>query len=319
MARSYRVWRLLRGTQSRESNREFFLMKVSVEAEEQEIHAKATNKNMPWLDFFTEPRARRSIIYANTMVFLGQFTGCNAILYYLSVLMNQIGFDKYNSNYMSLVGGGALLFGTIPGVLYMERFGRRFWAISLLPGFFVGLVMIGASFHIDTATNLAGAEGVYLTGLILYYGFFGSYACLTWVIPSEVYPMYLRSYGMTTSDVTLFLSAFLMTYNFTAMQQSMTPTGLLIGFYGSIAVIGWVYQILFMPETKNKSLEEIDFIFRRPTMDIVRENMANARKTTAALFALRWGEVFYAPPPVPVLNDEEVGETFSEVKTGKET
>ena len=237
------------------------------------------------------------------MVFLGQFTGCNAILYYLSVLMHQIGFNKYQSNYMSLVGGGALLFGTIPGVLYMERFGRRFWAISLLPGFLLGLILIGASYRIDTSVNLAGAEGVYLTGLILYYGFFGSYACLTWVIPSEVYPTYLRSYGMTSSDVTLFLSAFLMTYNFSAMQEAMTPTGLAIGFYGTIGVIGWFYQIFFMPETKNKTLEEIDFIFRKPTSQIVKENIASTKKTIGNLVALRWGEVFYQAPPDEGLSD----------------
>jgi hypothetical protein len=50
---SYIVWRRLRGVESRESNREFFLMKASVEAEEQEVHLKASHKRMPWLDFFT--------------------------------------------------------------------------------------------------------------------------------------------------------------------------------------------------------------------------------------------------------------------------
>jgi hypothetical protein len=54
----------------------------------------------------------------------------NAILYYLSTLMNQIGFDRKTSVFMSLVGGGSLLLGTIPGVLYMEKFGRRFWYVS---------------------------------------------------------------------------------------------------------------------------------------------------------------------------------------------
>lgn len=49
----YRVWRRLRGVDSNESNREFFLMKASVEAEEQEVHIKAIHKTMPWLDFFT--------------------------------------------------------------------------------------------------------------------------------------------------------------------------------------------------------------------------------------------------------------------------
>lgn len=230
------------------------------------------------------------------MVFLGQFTGCNAILYYLSVLLNAIGFDRYQSNYMSLVGGGALLIGTIPGVLYMERFGRRFWAITMLPGFFIGLVLIGVSYLLDLDTNLVAVEGLYLTGLILYYGFFGSYACLTWVIPSEVFPTYLRSYGMTSSNVTLWLSAFLMTYNFSAMHEAMTLTGLVMGFYGGIAVIGWFYQILFMPETKNRTLEEIDFIFRKPTSQIVRENIASTRETAGYLFTLQWGKVFYQAP-----------------------
>lgn len=63
------------------------------------------------------------------------------------------------------------------------------------------------------------------------------------------------------------------------MSESMTPTGLLLGFYGGIAVIGEVYQILFMPETKDKTLEEIDLVFSRPTMDIVRENLAGVKET----------------------------------------
>jgi hypothetical protein len=238
------------------------------------------------------------------MVLLGQFTGCNAILYHLSILMNEIGFNRFQSNYMSLVGGGALLFGTIPGVLYMERFGRRFWAIALLPGFLVGLIFVGASYQFSLATNLAGAEGLYLTGLILYYAFFGSYACLTWVIPSEVYPTYLRSYGMTSSNATLQLSAFLMTYNFSAMQEAMSPTGLAIGFYGSIAVIGWFYQIIFMPETKNMSLEEIDFVFRKTTGQIVRENMTSTRATVGHLVTGRWGQVFRQAAPGAVVTDD---------------
>jgi hypothetical protein len=51
----------------------------------------------------------------------------------MSTLMQRLGFDKYQSNYMSLVGGGSLLIGTIPAVLFMERCGRRFWACSTLP------------------------------------------------------------------------------------------------------------------------------------------------------------------------------------------
>ncbi|KAJ6781418.1 hypothetical protein PWT90_02256 [Aphanocladium album] len=276
---AFKVWKRIRGVSDAESKEEFYIMACSVQEEETEVQEGAKNKNYPWMDFFTVPRARRALVYANIMIVLGQATGVNAIMYYMSVLMNAIGFNDDDANYMSLVGGGSLLIGTIPAIFLMETCGRRFWAIMMLPGFFIGLVLIGIANQFDPHTNLKAAEGIYLTGLIIYMGFFGSYACLTWVVPSEVYPTYLRSYGMTTSDALLFLVSFIVTYNFSAMRDAMTPTGLMLGFYGGIAVIGEVYQIFFMPETKDKTLEEIDLVFSRPTMDIVRENWKGVKET----------------------------------------
>jgi hypothetical protein len=216
-------------------------------------------------------------------------TGINAIMYYMSVLMSQVGFDTYDATYMSLVGGGSLLIGTIPAIFLMETCGRRFWAIAMLPGFFIGLVLVGVSYQIS---SLSASLGVYLTGLILYELFFGSYAALTWVIPSEVYPTYLRSYGMTTSTGWLFLSSFIVTYNFTGMQNAFTKTGLSLGFYGGIAVLGWFYQILFMPETKGKTLEEIDQLFQKPTRQVVKENIKSATEVTNDLLHFRFHKVF---------------------------
>jgi sugar porter (SP) family MFS transporter len=275
---AYKVWRRIRGVATHEAREEFFVMKISTEEEAAEVAAGRTNR-FPWMDFFTKPRARRAIIYANIMIFLGQFTGINAIMYYMSVLMSQVGFNTYDATYMSLVGGGCLLLGTIPAIFLMETCGRRFWAIAMLPGFFIGLVLVGISYQLNT-------------GLILYELFFGSYAALTWVIPSEVYPTYLRSYGMTTSTGWLFLSSFIVTYNFTGMQNAMGKTGLSLGFYGGIAVVGWFYQIFFMPETKDKTLEEIDQLFHKPTRQVVRENMASSWEVTNDLMHLRFRKVF---------------------------
>ena len=226
------------------------------------------------------------------MVFLGQFTGINAIQYYMATLMTEIGFSPEKAVFMSLVGGGSLLLGTIPAIFFMERFGRRQFACITLPGFFVGLILIGASYQLPIATNLAGSQGLYITGLIIYEGFFGSYSTLTWVLPSEVYPTYLRSYGMETSDVNLFLCSFLVTYFFSDMQRGMTQTGLTLGFYGGIAVLGWFYQILFMPETRNKTLEEIDVLFSQPTSELVRQNLRNSTRTAGLLMRFRFREAF---------------------------
>lgn len=97
---------------------------------------------------------------------------------------------------------------------------------------------------------------------------------------------------MTTSDALLFLMSFIVTYNFTAMQNAMGKTGLALGFYGGIAAAGWIYQIVFMPETKDKTLEEIEEVFSRPTGDIVRENLAGVRRNCVDLCQGRWGRVF---------------------------
>ncbi|KAK2589829.1 fructose symporter [Conoideocrella luteorostrata] len=302
---AFKVWKRIRGVETMESKEEFYAMAVAVRQGATEVTDVAKNNRFPWMDFFTVPRARRALVYANIMILLGQLTGVNAIMYYMSVLMLKIGFDKEQSNYMSLVGGGSLLLGTIPAVLYMEKFGRRFWAIIMLPGFFIGLVLIGVGYLFNIYTQTMAAEGCYLTGLIIYMSFFGSYACLTWVVPSEVYPTYLRSYGMTTSDALLFLASFVVTYNFTAMQQAMTYTGLTLGFYGGIAFIGEIYQVFFMPETKNKTLEEIDLVFERPTMDIVRENWAGVKETMADLRHGRFHKVFAAQTePRPSVDEE---------------
>lgn len=70
---AFNVWKRIRGTELQENREEFFVMKHSVL---NELESKETRSGgFAWLDFITVPRARRSIIYANIMIFLGQFTG----------------------------------------------------------------------------------------------------------------------------------------------------------------------------------------------------------------------------------------------------
>jgi hypothetical protein len=231
------------------------------------------------------------------MILLGQFVGINGLMYYMSVLMRQIGLSAADATYVSMVGGGALFLGTIPAIFNMERFGRRFWAMTMLPGCFVGLILIGVSYQFNVNTNIKATEGFYLSGLVIYMLFYGPYACLTWVIPSDVYPTYLRSYGMATSDAMVFLGSFIITYNFSAMQDAMTKTGLTLGFFGGITVLGWFYQLAFMPEVKDMTLEEVGVVFSKPTRQLVRENLANSMHTTSLLLRGRLREMVLGQRP----------------------
>lgn len=91
---AYKVWKRIRGVRDIEAREEFYLMKIGTEQEAAEVAAGTGSRRFPWLDFITQPRCRRAIVYANVMIFLGQFTGINAIMYYMSTLMAQIGFDR---------------------------------------------------------------------------------------------------------------------------------------------------------------------------------------------------------------------------------
>lgn len=122
---------------------------------------------------------------------------------------------------------------------------------------------------------------------------------------------------METSDVTFFFCFWLVTYFFSDMQAAMTRIGLTLGFYGGIAVLGWFYQILFMPETKNKTLEEIDILFSPPTSQLVAQNLKSSTQTLSDLVSFRWGRVFRPSPEsaLPDLHgDSEVGPVSNKVQ-----
>lgn len=272
---AYNVWKRLRDIEDDKSKLEFLEMRQAAFQEHERRAQESVWQNAS--DLFTVSRNRRALTYAVIMVTLGQLTGVNAVMYYMSDLMAAIGFSEKNSVFMSLVGGGSLLLGTIPAILWMDRFGRRVWGYNIV-GFFIGLVLVGVGYRFNPVTEKAKAEGIYLSGIIIYFLFFGSYSTLTWVIPSESFDLKTRSLGMTICSTFLYLWSFTVTYNFAKMKTAFTYTGLTLGFYGGIAFLGLAYQILFMPETKDKTLEEIDDIFNRSAFSIARENVSNLKK-----------------------------------------
>ena len=81
-AEAFGVWKRIRGFNTMEDKEEFFAMKQSIEEERADTHRNFGR--FAWLDFFTVPRARRAVVYANIMVFLGQFTGVNGEYSFLS-------------------------------------------------------------------------------------------------------------------------------------------------------------------------------------------------------------------------------------------
>ncbi|KAK4526931.1 hypothetical protein GAYE_SCF29G4850 [Galdieria yellowstonensis] len=282
---SYAVWKRCRGFDVFEEKEEFFYMELCV-LEERE----AEKTRFVWLDFIRVPRCRRAAVYGILIMIVQQFSGINSINYYMGSLMKETGLSAQNAVYTSMIGGGTGFLSTIPAIYLMDRLGRRPLLLTLIGGVVAGLFIVGFSF---LASNIHTKEGIYIWGVVIYYLFWGSALGPTpWVVASEIYPTYLRSHGMLLSDVTNFTGNFITTYAFKHMTNAMTNTGTFVGFYGGLTILGWMYLMFFMPETKDKTLEELNEVFERPTMDIFRENVVRVKETCNDLIHMRWRNIW---------------------------
>ena len=96
---------------------------------------------------------------------------------------------------------------------------------------------------------------------------------------------------MTLLSGWIFLDSFIAAYNFSSIQAAMARISLALGFYGGIAVLGRFYKLLFMPKTKNRTLEEIALNFEKLTTVIVKLNIRNRIGTSKDLIRLRFRKV----------------------------
>jgi sugar porter (SP) family MFS transporter len=283
---SYQVWKYARGFDSVEEKREFYIMEQIVLYEEKKCEGR-------WvaLDLITNPRCRRAVVVAVTFSLLcQQMSGVNSIVYYQATLMEQAGLSPQNAVYSSLIGGGVMFLSTAPSIYLMDKLGRRVLALSLVPGVAIGLLITGFSF---LASGLGLRLGLYFWGMITYTIFWSpGLGPGPWLFASEVYPTYLRSYGMSLAALCNWTGTFVTTYPFQQMSNAMTSTGVFAGFYCGILLLGASYLLFFMPETKGLTLEQINEVFERPVSETLRENVQNLKKTSYNLLHFRFGEVW---------------------------
>eukprot|EP00871_Galdieria_phlegrea_P002551 jgi/Galph1/3297/GphlegSOOS_G1954.1 len=263
---AYATWTSIRGFDQEEEKLEFAIMEEVVIAERE-----ASKGRFLYLDFIRIPHCRRAAIHGILMMVFQQFSGNNSMTYFLGTMYQSAGLSAEKSVYISILGGGTMFFSTIPAIYLMDKFGRRPLLLILVPGTVVGLIITGFSFYATNTTSLLVA---YTIGVVTYYAFWGSALGPTpWVMNSEIYPTYIRSYGMSLGTLSNFLGNWITTYAFLQMLTAMTKPGTYVGFYGGITVIGWFYFLFFTPETKNLTLEEIKAVFSKSWLEIAKANM----------------------------------------------
>ncbi|KAG1749038.1 general substrate transporter [Suillus paluster] len=238
---------------------ELCLIKGSLEEQSRE-HAS-------YREIFQKRYVRRSVLGVFLMAFQ-MLCGIDAVLYYAPILFTQAGFSSTRAAFLaSGISGIINLIFTIPAQLWVDKWGRRFPLIGGGIAIATCFMAIGALY----ATYGGKANGeVYLSGkgpqwavIILIYMFVASFSW-SWAVVIKIYaceiiPTRLRAKACAIQQLSNWLVNFVVALTAPLFLRA-SPSGPYF-FFGSATLFTTVVCHFFMPETKGKSLEEIEDLF----------------------------------------------------------
>ena len=225
-------------------------------AEEQVLAIQSHNEKNEKIGFkeFFSGKFNVPIVLAVLIAFFNQLSGINAIIYYSPRIFADTGMAE-SSALLSSVGVGVVnLIATLLGMFLIDKMGRKFLMYVCSFGYIITLGLISAAFY----TGIG--EGTLLVPLLIF-AFIASHAvgqgAVIWVFISEIFPNSVRSYGNSLGSGTHWVFAAIIAATFPYVASTL-GAGTTFGIFAFIMVFQLIFVWKMMPETKNKSLEEIE-------------------------------------------------------------
>lgn len=196
--------------------------------------------------------------------FFQQFTGINAVIYYAPTIFSSLGLDSTTNSLLATgVVGIVNVVCTIPAILYLDVLGRRKTLIIGALGMCISHIIIAAitgSYADDFSNNKsAGWAGVAFVYIFIA-NFAYSWGPVGWVLPSEIMPLSIRSKAMSISTSANWMMNFVVGRATPTMIRDI-KYGTYI-FFAVFCLLGAAWVYFFVPETKGKTLEEMDVVFK---------------------------------------------------------
>ncbi len=216
---------------------------------EESFHAESKGKIS---DLFL-PRFSHIVWTGVVIAIFQQITGINAILYYAPEIIKKTGINVKDAMMQTIGIGVAMFLFTLVAIWLIDKTGRRLlllWGCLVMA---VSLVGIAACFHYQ----YFGSYVVLLFMMLYIAGFSASLGAVTWVILSEIFPNSIRGMALSFCTLILWLSDFLVSLLFPIMNENFSvPVTLTI--FAILCVIYFIYILFKVPETKGKTLEELE-------------------------------------------------------------
>jgi sugar porter (SP) family MFS transporter len=199
------------------------------------------------------PALRRPLLIAIVLAVFQQVTGINAILYYAPRIFEDAGFARMSAIGQSTIVGLVNMLFTVVAIVLADRVGRRPLLLIATGGMGVSLVLLGAAFRFPVLPASA-----LLLIILLYIAFFASaMGPLVWVVMAEIFPIKVRGSAMGLATLVLWVADFAVTLTFPVISDKFHPSTA-FWLYAAMCALDLVFIWFFLPETKGKSLEEIE-------------------------------------------------------------
>jgi MFS transporter, SP family, arabinose:H+ symporter len=202
--------------------------------------------------FLKQPGIRNLLILGIVLAVFQQWCGINVIFNYAQEIFSNAGYSVSDILFNIVITGCVNLIFTFVGMFTVDRLGRK------------ALMLMGAGGLAGIYAVLGGLYFFHIQGLPLLIMVVATIACysmslapVTWVILSEIFPNNVRGTAMSVATFSLWAACFVLTYTFPVLNQLLKASGT-FWLYGVICVMGFVFIWKKLPETKGKSLEEIE-------------------------------------------------------------
>lgn len=214
-----------------------------------------------WLDLFDRKMIRRTIVGCG-VCFFQQFSGINAFIYYAPTLFESIGQSAEMALILSGVFNILQLVAVAICFVVIDKLGRR--PLAIIGGFgscacYVIIAALAGVYEKDWAANTAAGWACVAMAFcfIMVYGV--SFSPLGWALPAEVYPNSQRAKGVALATCVNWLANFTVGIATPPMLEDI-KFGTYI-FFAVFCLLAGFWALIFVPETKGKTLEEIDLLF----------------------------------------------------------
>lgn len=199
-----------------------------------------------------EPKMLKVLWLGVVLAMFQQWCGINSIFNYAEEIFREAGYDISTVLKNIAWTGSVNLAFTFVALGTVDRLGRRPLMLLGAAGLAVIYTILGLCYH-------AGMQGLPLLLLVL-----AAIACysmslapITWVVISEIFPNRIRGAAMAVAVAALWLACFVLTIAFPWLNAKLGAAGT-FWLYAGICVVGFIFIFLKLPETKNKSLEQIE-------------------------------------------------------------